>query len=119
MPEGQGVEVSGVSITKEKVLGKLKGLKVDKSPGLDGLHPRVLKEVTLEIVVDLIVIFQESLVRSGSRRLENCRYYPAVQDGSYDLMTLYPRPRLHPGTPVVFPGEIDAPLLTSSTVSGV
>lgn len=27
--EGQGVEVSGVDVTREKVLGKLNGLKVD------------------------------------------------------------------------------------------
>ena len=32
------------------VLGKLMGLKVDKSPGPDNVQPRVLKEVALEIV---------------------------------------------------------------------
>eukprot|EP00061_Rhincodon_typus_P003613 g20514.t1 len=40
------------------MLGKLKGLKVDKSPGPDGLHPRVLKKIAEEIVE---VILQESL----------------------------------------------------------
>eukprot|EP00061_Rhincodon_typus_P009797 g33574.t1 len=45
-----------VAITKEKVPVKLIGLKVDKSPGPDGLHPRVLKE----IVEALVVIFQET-----------------------------------------------------------
>eukprot|EP00061_Rhincodon_typus_P002621 g18030.t1 len=49
-----------VAITKEKVLEKLKSLKVDK-PGPDGLHPRVLKEIAEEIVEALLVIFQESL----------------------------------------------------------
>ena len=39
-----------MAITKEMVQGKLKGLKVDKSPGPDGLHPRVLKEIAEEIV---------------------------------------------------------------------
>ena len=57
----QGAQVSVVAITKEKVLGKLKGLKVDKSPGPDGIHPRVLKEIAEEIVEALVVIFQESL----------------------------------------------------------
>eukprot|EP00061_Rhincodon_typus_P005386 g24825.t1 len=38
-----------VTITKEKVLGKLKGLKVDKSPGPDGPYPRVLKEMAEEM----------------------------------------------------------------------
>eukprot|EP00061_Rhincodon_typus_P009015 g32155.t1 len=42
--------VGGKVIIKEKVLGKLKGLKVDKSPGLDGLHPRVVKKIAEEIL---------------------------------------------------------------------
>eukprot|EP00061_Rhincodon_typus_P008758 g31649.t1 len=50
-----------VAITKEKVLEKLNGLKVDNSPGPDGLHPRVLKEIVEEIVEALVMIFQESL----------------------------------------------------------
>eukprot|EP00061_Rhincodon_typus_P001230 g14106.t1 len=50
-----------VTIIKEKVLEKLTGLKVDISLGPDGLHPRVLKEITEEIVESLVVIFQESI----------------------------------------------------------
>eukprot|EP00061_Rhincodon_typus_P000354 g11423.t1 len=50
-----------VAITKEKVLVKLNGLKVNKSPGPDGLHPSVLKEIAEEIVEALVVIFQKSL----------------------------------------------------------
>ena len=48
-------------ITKEVVLGKLMGLQVDKSPGLDGMHPRVLKEMAWEIANALVVIYQYSL----------------------------------------------------------
>eukprot|EP00061_Rhincodon_typus_P004626 g23033.t1 len=58
--ESREKEVSMVTITKEKVLEKLKGLKVDKSPGPDRLHPRILKEIAEEIVETLVVIFQES-----------------------------------------------------------
>uniref|UniRef100_A0A4W3I0M1 Reverse transcriptase domain-containing protein n=1 Tax=Callorhinchus milii TaxID=7868 RepID=A0A4W3I0M1_CALMI len=43
------------------VLGKLSGLKTDKSPGPDGRHPRVLKEMATEIVDGLSLIFQNSL----------------------------------------------------------
>eukprot|EP00061_Rhincodon_typus_P001447 g14812.t1 len=50
-----------VAVTKEKVLKKLIGMKVDKSPGPDGLHLRVLKEIAEEIVEVLVGIFQESL----------------------------------------------------------
>jgi len=65
LPENQGAQASVVAITKEKVLGKL---KVDKSPGPDGLHPRVLKEIAEEMVEVLVVIFQESLEAGGSQR---------------------------------------------------
>ncbi|XP_055492783.1 uncharacterized protein LOC129697999 [Leucoraja erinacea] len=43
-------ELSEIQVSREVVLGKLNGLKADKSPGPDRLHPRVLKEVAPEIV---------------------------------------------------------------------
>eukprot|EP00061_Rhincodon_typus_P016801 g45200.t1 len=64
--ESQAAEVSVEAITKEKMLQKLKGQKVDKSSRLDRLHPRVLKEIAEEIVEALVEIFQKSL---ESRRL--------------------------------------------------
>eukprot|EP00061_Rhincodon_typus_P013674 g40197.t1 len=54
-------EVSVQAITKDKVLEKLKRLKVDKSAGPDGLHPRVVKEIAEEFVEALVIIFQELL----------------------------------------------------------
>eukprot|EP00061_Rhincodon_typus_P010865 g35466.t1 len=65
LQESQGAEMSVVGITKEKVLGKLKDLRVDRYPGPDGLHSRVLKKTAGEIVEILVVIFQESR-ESGS-----------------------------------------------------
>ncbi|XP_059800234.1 centrosomal protein 15 kDa isoform X1 [Hypanus sabinus] len=50
---GQGHRVTEkmkqIDIRKETVMRRLMGLKADKSPGPDGLHPRILKEVALEI----------------------------------------------------------------------
>eukprot|EP00061_Rhincodon_typus_P018079 g47098.t1 len=37
------------------------GLKSDKSPGLHALHPRVLKQVSLEMVDALLIIYQHSV----------------------------------------------------------
>ena len=54
-------ELSEIQVSREVVLGKLNGLKADKSPGPDSLHPRVLKEVATEIVDALVIIFQNSL----------------------------------------------------------
>eukprot|EP00061_Rhincodon_typus_P017528 g46252.t1 len=73
MPRELGAEVA---IAKEKVLGKLRGLKVDKTLGP---HPGFMKEKTEEFVKILVVIFQESLelmkmqshgwcYKNGSRR---------------------------------------------------
>eukprot|EP00061_Rhincodon_typus_P017350 g46006.t1 len=45
LQKSQGAEVIAVAINKEKVLGKQKFLKVNKSPRPDVLHPRVLKEI--------------------------------------------------------------------------
>ena len=49
------------------------GLKVDKSPDPDNLHPRVFKEVALEIIDPLMVIFQNPLdsgIKSSGTILE-------------------------------------------------
>lgn len=64
------------------MLGRLKGLKVDYSLGPKGLHPKVPKEMALEIVEARMVIFQESLVSSSFRGLKNCKCFSAVQVGS-------------------------------------
>jgi len=56
-----GEDLETIIITKEVVLGKLMGLKVDKSPGPDGMHPRVPKEMAGEIANALVVIYQNSL----------------------------------------------------------
>lgn len=50
--ESQGAAMSAVAITKEKLFGNLKGLKLGKSPGPDGLHSRFLKAVAVEMQRD-------------------------------------------------------------------
>jgi len=54
-----GEDLDMIVITKEVVMGKLIGLKVDKSPGPDGMHPRVLKEMAREIANALVIILPE------------------------------------------------------------
>ena len=49
-------------IIKEEDISKiLRGLKEDKSPGLDRIHPRVLKELAFTISKPLCIIFKQSL----------------------------------------------------------
>jgi hypothetical protein len=48
-------------ILQEHVFKKLKNLKVDKSPGPDGLHPKVLKEMAGILDLPLTMLFNKSL----------------------------------------------------------
>ena len=53
-----------IDISEEIILKKLTKLKISKSPGPDGIHPRVLKELKLVIARALTIIFRTSL-RTG------------------------------------------------------
>ena len=50
-----------LKITEEKVKERLESLNPHKSPGPDGLHPQVLKELSNEISKPLAIIMQKSL----------------------------------------------------------
>lgn len=50
-----------ISLTKERVLSKLLTLRIDKSPGPDGIHPRVLKELAETLATPLFILFEASI----------------------------------------------------------
>ena len=50
-----------ISITEEIVLNKLKQLNVNKSPGPDQIHPRIVKELADVLAHPLYLIFRSSL----------------------------------------------------------
>lgn len=50
-----------IIIDEDTILNKLLKLKIDKSPGPDALHPRILKEIRAEITYPLKHIFRISL----------------------------------------------------------
>ena len=54
-------KIININITKEIVEKALKALKTNKSPGPDGLHPRLLKEISASILPALTLIFQTSM----------------------------------------------------------
>ena len=56
-----GDPLKKLSITPEMVLTKLKKLKINKSAGPDGHHPRILKETAEAICTPLAKIFNKSL----------------------------------------------------------
>ena len=56
-----GYFLSEVSFSKETVLKKLKNLNPSKSPGPDGLHPCVLKELADQLAEPLAILYEKSL----------------------------------------------------------
>ena len=54
-------ELNDIHITKETVLKKLKNLDPTKSPGPDGVHARLLKELSEELAEPLAIIFTKQL----------------------------------------------------------
>ena len=61
-------EMEDIVVDEETVLKHLAKLKVDKSPGLDKLHPRLLVEVRNEIKKTLSIPFNQSI---NSKSLPN------------------------------------------------
>ena len=52
-----------IIVTEDLVMKALRNLKPDKSPGLDNLHPMVLREAANEVVKSLTTIFQQSILQ--------------------------------------------------------
>jgi hypothetical protein len=47
--------------TQDKVYKVLKNLKIDKSPGLDGMHPRLLNELAMPLSLPISLVYNISL----------------------------------------------------------
>ena len=54
-------DFENINITKEKIEKVLQRLKINKSPGPDGIHPRIVKEMKEELLEPLHMIFTSSL----------------------------------------------------------
>ena len=54
-------DIPALIITEKMVMKKLMKLKTNKSPGIDEMHPKMLKELKSEICKPLTIIFNKSL----------------------------------------------------------
>ena len=85
MPDIEKVDVpllETMIIIKDKVKKKLDKLNISKSPDPDGIHPGVLKEVSMSLCTSLAKIFETSNKTGllNTRRLEVCKYYRHIQE---------------------------------------
>ena len=60
-PKNNKDTLEDIQFTEEEIMKKLKKLNPTKSPGPDGLHPRVLKETADVISQPLATIFTKSI----------------------------------------------------------
>ena len=61
LPMRTNNKMMNIEITQDRVEKALRALKINKSPGPDGLHPRLLKEVSTSIIPALTLIYQTSI----------------------------------------------------------
>ena len=57
----QVIRIDGIEVRRQDVLAILDRVKIDKSPGPDGIYPRILWEAREEIAEPLALIFASSL----------------------------------------------------------
>ena len=57
----EGNELTNIVISREEIRNKLNKLRSDKAPGVDGILPRFLREITDELVEPLAMLFARSM----------------------------------------------------------
>ena len=69
-------------VTPELVASKINNMKENKSPGVDGLSPRILKETVEQISKPLAHVFNMSLqegIVGPTFRMEGSKHYSLIQ----------------------------------------
>ena len=56
--------MADITIRAAEVQKKLQDLRTDKAPGADLIHPRLLKELAVEVAYPLAIIFQQNIDQS-------------------------------------------------------
>ena len=57
-------QLKDFNVNIERVLKVVRGLKINKSPGIDGFHPRVIKELDTIIADPITIIYMKSIEES-------------------------------------------------------
>jgi hypothetical protein len=62
--EEMKTDMRSVKVTPAHVRDQIKNLRADSAPGPDGISPRVLKELKVEVSISLSIIFNKSLTET-------------------------------------------------------
>ena len=75
--------LTNMLITPDMIVTKIKKLKENKSPGIDGITPKLLKEIAEEISVPLAIMFNLSL-REGTvlHKWKHANVVPILKRGN-------------------------------------
>ena len=57
--------MAGIKIGAAEVQKKLQELRTDKAPGAGSIHPRLLKELAVQVAYPLAIIFQQNIDQTG------------------------------------------------------
>ena len=69
-------------VTPEVVASKINNMKENKSPGVDGISPKILKEIVKKISTPLANVFNMSLherIVGPTFRMERSKHYSSIQ----------------------------------------
>ena len=75
--------MADITIGAAEVQRKLQDLRTDKAPGADLVHPRLLKELAVQVAYPLAIIFQQSIDQSRvPQQLRTANVIPIFKKGS-------------------------------------
>ena len=60
--DGDEHKLRDVTFTKERVIKELEKLRMDKIPGIDAMHPQIIKELREEVGEVLVDIMRISMI---------------------------------------------------------
>ena len=80
VPGSEEEKLGQLVVTPEVVASKINNMKENKSPGVDGLSPKILKETVEQISKPLAHVFNMSLQEGiCTRRMERSKHYSFIQ----------------------------------------
>ena len=75
--------MADITITAAEVQKKLQDLITNKAPGADLIHPRLLKELAVQVAYPLAIIFQQSVDQTRvPQQLRTANVIPIFKKGS-------------------------------------